>query len=138
MKTEFEKASLMGEESISRLLWRFSLPATVAMAVTASYNVVDAAFVGRLGSEAFAALSVAFPAQMIFGALAIGTGVGAGSLIARSLGAGKPEGALIAVGQVITLALTFGFILTLAGRCFLEPVSYTHLSRLLPFSGGPI
>lgn len=135
MKTEFDKASLMGEESISRLLWRFSLPATVAMAVTASYNVVDAAFVGRLGSEAFAALSVAFPAQMIFGALAIGTGVGAASLIARSLGAGEPEGALIAVGQVITLALTLGFLLTLAGRFFLEPmlVLFGATPEILPF-----
>lgn len=39
----------MGEESISRLLLRFSLPATLAMAVMASYNIIDAIFVGRPG-----------------------------------------------------------------------------------------
>ncbi len=120
--TGIEKAKHMGEESIGRLLWRFSLPATVAMAVTASYNVVDAAFVGRLGSEAIAALSVAFPAQMVFGAIAIGTGVGAASLIARSLGSGKPEEAQITAGQVILLALGLGLLLTAAGRFYLEPM----------------
>ncbi|NLA04357.1 MAG: MATE family efflux transporter, partial [Firmicutes bacterium] len=116
------RAREMGTEKISKLLWRFSLPATVAMAVTASYNVVDAAFVGRLGSEAIAALSVAFPAQMIFGAIAIGTGVGAASLISRSLGSGKPEEARATIGQVVLLSLVLGFALTLAGRLYLEPM----------------
>ncbi|NLA12303.1 MAG: MATE family efflux transporter [Firmicutes bacterium] len=119
---ELDRTREMGEESIGRLLWRFSLPATVAMAVTASYNIVDAAFVGRLGSEAIAALSVAFPAQMVFGAVAIGTGIGAGSLISRSLGAGMKEEAQVSVGQVILLALGIGFLLTLAGRFYLEPM----------------
>lgn len=133
--SNFSQANHMGEESIGRLLWRFSLPATVAMAVTASYNVVDAAFVGRLGSKAFAALSVAFPAQMIFGAIAIGTGIGAASLIARSLGAGEPEGAQIAVGQVVTLSLCLGALLTLAGRLYLEPmlVLFGATPEILPY-----
>lgn len=112
----------MGEENIGKLLWRFSLPSTVAMAVTASYNVVDAAFVGRLGSKAIAALSIAFPAQMVFGAIAIGTGVGAASLIARSLGAGKAGEARVTVGQVVLLTLSLGFLLTMAGRLYLEPM----------------
>ncbi|NLA26982.1 MAG: MATE family efflux transporter [Firmicutes bacterium] len=133
--TDFSKANSMGEESISRLLWRFSLPATVAMAVTASYNAVDAAFVGRLGSEAIAALSVAFPAQMVFGALAIGTGVGAASLISRSLGAGKPEEARATVGQVVLLSLGFGILLTIVGRFFLEPMLllFGATPEILPF-----
>ncbi len=112
----------MGEESIPRLLLRFSLPATLAMAVMASYNIIDAIFVGRLGSDAIAALSIAFPMQMLFGALAIGTGVGAASLISRSLGAGKTEDAVTAAGQVFFIALTLGFILTLSGFFFLEPL----------------
>jgi putative MATE family efflux protein len=112
----------MGKQSISRLLLRFSLPATLAMAVMASYNVVDAAFVGRLGSEALAALSVSFPIQMVFAALGIGTGIGAASLISRSLGAEKYESARIAAGQVIFLAVLFGVALTLTGLFFLEPV----------------
>jgi putative MATE family efflux protein len=112
----------MGEEKISKLLLRFSLPATLAMAVNASYNIVDTIFVGRLGSEAIAALSVSFPIQMLLGAIAIGTGVGAASLISRSLGAGRKEDATIAAGQVILLALVCGLFATLIGLFYLRPL----------------
>ncbi len=117
-----DRSTIMGEESISKLLVRFSLPATLAMAVHASYNIVDTAFVGRLGSEAIAALSVSFPIQMLLGAIAIGTGVGAGSLISRSLGAGRRDDATVAAGQVILLALVWGLFATLVGFFYLRPL----------------
>lgn len=113
-------AARMGEESISRLLLQFSLPATAGMLVMATYNIVDTIFVGMLGSEAIAALSIAFPFQMLLGALGIGTGVGAASLIARSLGAGQKDVATQAVGQVISLSLLYGLIFALAGFFFLD------------------
>jgi putative MATE family efflux protein len=112
----------MGEDSISSLLLRFSLPATLAMLVNASYNIIDTIFVGRLGSDAIAALSVSFPIQMLLGAVAIGTGVGAGSLISRSLGAGKNKDAAAAAGQVILLSFIFGLAATLIGLLWLEPL----------------
>ncbi len=114
--------SQMGNEKISTLLFRFSFPATVGMLVMATYNIVDTIFVGRLGSEAIAALSVAFPIQMLLGAVGIGTGVGAASLISRSLGADNQDEAENAAGQVIALALIFGLVTALAGFFFLRPV----------------
>lgn len=118
----YKNHASMGEEKISRLLLRFSLPATLAMAVNASYNIVDTIFVGRLGSEAIAALSISFPIQMLLGAVAIGSGVGAASLISRSLGAGKEEEAATATGQVIFLSLAGGLVATLLGLLFLDPL----------------
>ncbi len=115
-------ASRMGEESITRLLIRFSLPATVGMLVMATYNIVDTIFVGILGSEAIAALSVAFPFQMLLGALGIGTGVGAASLISRSLGSGQKDVAQNAVGQVISLSVIYGLVIALIGFFYLEPL----------------
>jgi putative MATE family efflux protein len=115
-------AASMGEDSIARLLLRFSLPATLAMAVYASYNIVDTIFVGRLGGTAIAALSVSFPIQMLLGAIAIGTGIGAASLISRSLGAGRQDDATSAAGQVILLALVCGLIATLIGVFYLRPL----------------
>ena len=115
-------AAQMGEEKITTLLLRFSLPATTGMLVMATYNIVDTIFVGLLGSEAIAALSVAFPFQMLLGALGIGTGVGAASLISRSLGAGDKEMATRAVGQVISLSLIYGLLVALLGFYFLEPI----------------
>jgi len=82
-------ANHLGEESIGKLLVQYSVPATAGMLVMATYNIVDTIFVGMLGSKAIAALSVAFPFQMLLGAVAVGTGVGAASLISRSLGSGR-------------------------------------------------
>lgn len=110
----------MGEESITKLLLRFSVPATAGMLVMATYNIVDTIFVGMLGSEAIAALSVAFPFQMLLGALGIGTGVGAASLISRSLGANEKEVAAKAAGQVISLSLIYGLLVAVAGFLYLE------------------
>jgi putative MATE family efflux protein len=115
-------AASMGEDSITKLLLRFSLPATTGMLVMATYNIVDTIFVGLLGSEAIAALSIAFPFQMLLGALGIGTGVGAASLIARSLGAGQKNVATKAVGQVISLSVFYGLVIGLVGLYFLDPL----------------
>jgi len=115
-------AAQMGEESIGKLLIRYSVPATAGMLVMATYNIVDTIFVGMLGSRAIAALSVAFPFQMILGAIAVGTGVGAASLISRSLGSGDSSQAVRAIGQVIGLSLIYGFIVAFLGFTFLEPL----------------
>lgn len=123
-------ASQMGEEKIGKLLLRFSLPAIAGMMVMATYNIVDTIFVGILGSEAIAALSVAFPFQMILGAIAVGTGVGAASLISRSLGSGDKEQAVKAVGQVIGLSLVFGALIALLGFTYLDPL--LHLFGATP------
>ncbi|NMB42216.1 MAG: MATE family efflux transporter [Firmicutes bacterium] len=112
----------MGEEKITTLLVRFSLPAIIGMLVMATYNIVDTIFVGRLGSEAIAALSVAFPLQMLLGAIGVGSGIGAASLISRSLGAGDKKEAENALGQVITLALIFGAVVAAAGYYYLRPL----------------
>ena len=115
-------ADLMGKESITKLLFRFSLPATVGMVVAATYNVVDTMFIGWLGSEAIAALSIAFPIQMILGAIGVGIGVGAASLISRSLGSGDNQTAEKAIGQVLSLALLFGVVVALLSLFYLRPL----------------
>lgn len=116
------QSSQMGTKSITKLLIQFSVPATTSMLVTATYNIVDTIFVGRLGVEAIAALSIALPFQMLLGAIGIGTGVGAASLMARSLGAGEVEVAKKTIGQVITLSIFFGIVFALVGYLYMEPI----------------
>jgi len=102
---ENQRSAAMGSGSIWRLIVRFSGPAIISMLVASSYNVVDAIYVGRLGPEALAALTIAFPLMMVFMGLATGTGVGAASLISRRLGAGDHEAADRTAGTTITLSL---------------------------------
>ncbi len=109
---QLARAEAMGTDSIWRLLIRFGTPAIVSMLVASSYNVVDAIFVGRLGIDALAAITVSFPLMMIFMAIGIGTGTGAASAISRRLGAGEHEGASRVAGVTITTTLLLGALFT--------------------------
>ena len=71
---------------IGKLLTGMSLPIMASMLVQALYNIVDSIFVSRLGVNALAAVSLAFPIQTLLIAVAVGTGVGVNSLISRRLG----------------------------------------------------
>ncbi len=112
----------LGKDNISNLILQYSLPATIGMVVAATYNIVDTIFIGRLGSEAIAALSIAFPVQMFLAAIGVGVGVGAASLISRSLGAGNVRTAEKAIGQVISLALIFGLLIAVLSMFYLQPL----------------
>ncbi|MBI4329963.1 MAG: MATE family efflux transporter [Chloroflexi bacterium] len=103
----------MGQDPVWKLLFRFSGPAIVSMTVASSYNLVDAIFVGRLGQEALAAMGVTFPLVLSFVAIATGTGVGATSLISRSLGAGDHERADRAAGAAMSLCFLLGGLIAL-------------------------
>ncbi len=97
----------MGKMSIPKLLFGMSLPAMFSMLVQALYNIVDSIFVARISQDAFTALTLAFPMQMIVTAFAIGTGVGINSLVARKLGEGDKETA----SQVAQLGLMLALII---------------------------
>jgi putative MATE family efflux protein len=99
------RSAVIGTDPIWPLLFKFSGPAIISMTVASSYNLVDAVFVGRLGAEALAALSVTYPLNLSFLAIAAGTGVGATSLISRYLGTGERLKACITASVAITLCL---------------------------------
>ncbi len=112
----------MGEQPIGRLLVKFSLPGMVGMVVNATYNVVDAAFVGRLGHEAIAALTLVWPLQLIMISLSVGVGVGANSLISRRLGAGDQEEANHAGAQALLLGVLSGLLMAFVVLSWTDPI----------------
>jgi putative MATE family efflux protein len=118
-----QRDRMLGTESIGRLLIRLSLPASVAMIVTALYNLVDSIFVGRgVGVEAIGGLTIAFPFQMLVMAFAMMIGTGAASVVSRNLGAGNRERAYRAAGNAMVAALGFGLTVTVLGLLFLNPL----------------
>lgn len=107
------KSEKMGTDPVWRLLLSFSGPAIISMTVAASYNLVDAIFLGRLGAEALAAATVAFPMTLAFTAVAAGTGIGAASLVSRRLGAKDNEGADNVAGVTISLTVIISALMML-------------------------
>lgn len=113
-----QKGNRLGTEPIAKLLIKLSIPSILSMMIQALYNVVDSIWVAKLSNNALAALSLAFPIQMVLIAVAVGTGIGASSLISRLLGGGKEERASIAAEHVLLLAVFYGIIMALGGLLF--------------------
>lgn len=118
----------LGSPQLGRLIWRLAVPSVVGLSVNALYHIVDAFFVGRIGPEAVAAVSVAFPLMILLAALAEGFGVGAAATIARLLGAGRRRRA----DQAATLALVMAAATGLAATALLLPV----IEPVLQFLGA--
>ncbi len=76
----------MGVMPIGKLLISMSLPMMISMLVQALYNIVDSIFVAQVGEYAVRAVSLAFPAQTLMIAVAVGTAVGINALLSRTLG----------------------------------------------------
>ena len=69
-------------EPIFTLILKMSWPSIIAMTAMSVYNFIDTFWLARLSSQALAALTICFPIQMIFAAIGVGTGIGAGSFSA--------------------------------------------------------
>ncbi len=80
------KENKMGVMPIGKLLISMSLPMMISMLVQALYNIVDSIFVAQVGEYAVRAVSLAFPAQTLMIAVAVGTAVGINALLSRTLG----------------------------------------------------
>ncbi|AET68602.1 putative efflux protein, MATE family [Desulfosporosinus orientis DSM 765] len=113
----------MRDEKISKLLWKFSLPAIIAMLVNALYNIVDRIFVGRsVGFVGIAATTVAFPIMIIMMATSMLIAIGATALISIRLGEQKKEDAEKIAGNATVLLILLPLLLAALYLAFTDPV----------------
>jgi len=127
----------LGKEPIPSLLTSLAMPATFGMFVMALYNVVDAIFVARaVGTVGVAAVSIAFPVQMIVMALAGAIGIGGASVVSRMLGADNVGAANKVFGNIISLVLGVSVVGALLGLNLLTPILYLFGSSetILPYA----
>ncbi|MBR9676302.1 MATE family efflux transporter [Candidatus Woesearchaeota archaeon] len=121
-----------------KALFTIALPIIIAMMVQTAYNIVDTAFVGRLGAEAIAALTFSFPLFFILIALNSGLGAGMGSLISRFLGAKKKDDAENTAIHGLFISIGLALIIFLVGNLVMEPMFnlFGATKEVLPLSVG--
>ena len=114
---------------VGRLFLSNAVPMAVVMSMGGILAVVDGIFVGHfIGSDALAAVSLAFPVVMVLPALTTLAGGGMSSLMARHLGAGEraTAGRVFAGAHGLVLAISVA-LAVLWGR---------GRYRAHPFHGG--
>ena len=105
-----------------KALFKLAFPMIIAMVVQVMYNIVDTAFVGRLGAESIAALTFSFPLFFILIAVNSGLAVGMSSQISRYLGAKKKKEAENVAMHGILISVIVAFAVFLIGTPFLKPM----------------
>src|SRR3712207_5125832 len=113
------RTMLLLEGRILPTLLRLSAPNVLNLLAIAGMITFDGLFLGRLGADALAGVSLAFPFVMLIQhTAASGMGGGVSSAIARALGAGKRDVANALVLHTFMLALglaiAFATVLLLA------------------------
>lgn len=115
----------LAEESIGKLLLKYSIPAIIGMLVNALYNIVDRMFIGRIpevGSLALTGVGITMPIMSILLAFGMLIGIGSTANISLNLGRGKRDIAEKLIGNSVTLSLIVGIAITAIGLIFLNPI----------------
>ncbi len=110
---------------VPKLIGRLSVPTILSMLVTGIYNTADTFFVGRISTQATAAVGLVFSVMAIIQAIGFFCGQGSGSYISRMLGAEKKQEANEAAATGFALSLILGVIVAAAGNIFAEPLGYS-------------
>jgi len=113
------QSDALGTESISSLLIKQAVPASIGILVMSLNMIVDTIFVGRwIGPLAISAITVVIPVTFFIGAIGLAVGIGGSSVLSRALGAGNNEKALRVFGNQTTLTFFTAGILAALGLIF--------------------
>ncbi len=104
----------MTQGNVAAQLVRLTVPVAWGILALLGYRLAEAWFVGRVGPDALAAISFAFPVTMVVLSVSIGLGAGTSSVIARAIGAAE-EGIPRLVADALILTALVGVACAAAG-----------------------
>ncbi|MBB4423944.1 putative MATE family efflux protein [Bradyrhizobium sp. CIR48] len=137
----------LSDQNLPSLLLRLAVPSVVGLSINALQQLLNAIFVGSLGAQAIAAVSMTMPIVVLLAAAGEGIGVGTASFISRHLGAGRELEASRGASTALALAAPIGVIMTVAMLLSLRgtfvvlgvsptvlPIALDYATTLLPGS----
>ncbi len=130
---QYEKLVL---RPVDKLITMLAIPTVISMLTTMIYNLVDAYFVGKLGTSAAAAIGILVSVSAVFQAVGFMFGQGSGSGIAVTLGEGKREEASKIGSTGFFASLLFAVVITLGEfACFRPLLSFLGSTEtILPYA----
>src|SRR6056297_1407376 len=116
--TNIDNREAILNDSIPKTLFKLSWPIMVGNTMQVLYNLADTFWVGKLGADAVAAISVGFP--LVFLLISIGGGmtIAGTTLVAQYTGSDNKEMADHVAGQIFTLVIFLSVIFGTTGFIF--------------------
>lgn len=131
-----EKLVYMTTTPVPRLIGELAVPTIISMLVTSFYNMADTFFVGKINTQATAAVGIVFSVMALIQALGFLFGHGSGNYISRRLGAREFEEASLMASIGFFLAFLCGLAVTVGGLIFLRPLALLlgSTATILPYT----
>ncbi|EHJ91947.1 MATE family efflux transporter [Vreelandella boliviensis] len=82
-------AAVIHQKELAITLWRQTWPMAIGVLALLGFQLVDSAFIARLGTAQLAAQSFTFPLSFLIIGIQVGMGIAIAALISRALGAGE-------------------------------------------------
>ena len=131
-----DKFTYMTTTPVPKLVTSLAVPTIISMLITAFYNIADTYFVGKINTQATAAVGIAFSVMAIIQALGFFFGHGSGNYISRKLGAQDTRSAEKMASTGFFCALIVGVFISFLGLLFITPLSKIlgSTSTILPYT----
>ncbi len=121
-----ENNKFLGEEKISKLLLKFSIPCILSLLISSLYNVVDQIFIGHsnLGYLGNTATGIVYPITIIAVAFAWCFGDGSAAYLSLCQGRNDTKNAHKGIGNSILVTLIISIIFLILGLIFQDNLLY--------------
>lgn len=135
-RSQEEKVTYMTTEKVPKLICSLAVPTIISMLVTSFYNMVDTFFVGKINTQATAAVGVVFAVMTLMQALGFFFGHGSGNYISRKMGERNYEEAEGMASFGFFMAIFFGIMVTVFGLLFMGPLAIIlgSTKTILPYT----
>jgi putative MATE family efflux protein len=114
-KTKKDNRKLMLEGNILKAIIIISFPIVLTYLLQSLYQITDTFWVGRLGANAVAAVSMSFPILFFLVSFVIGLTAAGTILIAQYNGKGNKEKRNMVFSQTLSLSVIFSIVFTIIG-----------------------
>ena len=114
----------MTQTPVPKLILKLSVPTIISMLVTGIYNSADTFFVGKISTEATAAVGIVFSVMAIIQAVGFMCGQGSGNYLARMLGANDNKQANEVASTGFAISLIIGGVIAAVGIFLVDPISH--------------
>ena len=123
MHEHIDNYTYLTQAPVHRVIITMAIPTIISMLVTGLYNIADTFFVGKIDTQATAAVGVVFSLMFFVQAMGFFFGHGSGNYISRELGARRHENAVKMASTGFFSSFLVGVIVLILGEIFLTPLS---------------